>query len=180
MAPKTNAEIEREVLEIRLEREKIELEQAREKNDDFKARRTVLARQREQAQMNARANQERAKELQKVCKHRQGTTPDDLYGEGLGKSCLSVSNIFFGWNYLIQCVWCGLKNQTPHPNLKSRKLLPNETQAQMEARVKQYEVDLAEHRRLLAEAKGNKLPMMRGPQWKFENEDGMEIVPAIR
>lgn len=180
MAPKTKEEMEREILAIQLETAQINLEQAKENNAIFMAKKDNTRRQREQAQMTARATEAKAAQLQKVCKHRQGVAPDDIYGEGTGKSCLTRSNIFFSWNWLIQCVWCGLRNQTPHPSRRSKKLLPGETQEMMQARVKKYEEDLAEHKRLLAEAKGNGLPPMVGPQWKFENEDGMEVVPAIR
>jgi hypothetical protein len=176
---KSNDELQREILEVELETRRLNLERAREDNTSYLERKKMLVRQREQMQLTSQANAKKASALQAFCNHRQGASPDNIY-EGTGPSCLTRSRIFFSGNYLIQCVWCGLKLQRPHPAMKNRKPRPGETAEQRDQRVKKYEADLAYYNKLLAESRGNKLPPMEGPTWEFTDADGIPVMPEPR
>lgn len=179
MAPKSTAELQQEILQVELQTKQLQLERAKEENQLYLDKKKELARQRAQSQMNARVNTQKAKQLQAICLHRQGASPDNIY-EGNGPSCLTRSRIFFSGNYLIQCVFCGLKEQKPHPSLKNKKLQQGETPEKRDERVAKYEADLDRYNKLLAESRSNKLPPMEGPTWEFSDEDGIPFVPEMR
>jgi hypothetical protein len=113
-------------------------------------------------------------------------------GKGVGGSCLSASRIFFTWNWLIQCAWGGMKNQTPHPSRKSskpqqirtvvdgRRVERMETPEEVKARVALYKSDLEYHEKLREDALGTALPPMVGPAWDFQDEDGNPVIPVAR
>jgi hypothetical protein len=152
------------------------------------------ARKRESVQMLARANAEAQTRRELKCKHNAGVKFNNLNGKGVFGSCLTASKIFFSWNWLIQCVWCGLKNQTPHPMRKStkpqevkvkvivngRSLWRMETAEEVKARVALYEKDMERHHALLEDALGSGLTPMEGPQFQFSDSDGMPVIPEVR
>lgn len=177
---RSNEEIQREILETQLETQRINLDRTKKENALYTESEADRQRKRDQAQTNARNKIEQQRQRELNCKHQQGVGPEDVYGEGSGKSCLTASRVFFSWNWVVQCVWCGMCNQTPHPARKNRKLLPGETAEMRDQRVKLYQEDLAEHNRLLAMARGNKLPPMIGPAWEFTDTDGITVVPEAR
>ena len=146
-----------------------------------------LQRKRESVQLLAKSNAEAQARREEKCLHRAGVRFNNLNGPGK-VSCLTLANIFFNWNWLIQCVWCGLKNQTPHPGRKTTKpqqvkvggVRRLETAEEVKARVELYNTDLERHKKLFQEAQGSDLPPMVGPQFQFSDSDGMPVIPAIR
>jgi hypothetical protein len=146
------------------------------------------ARKRESVQMLAKANAEAQAKRELKCKHQAGVRFNNLNGKGVFGSCLTASKIFFSWNWLIQCVWCGMKNQTPHPGRKTTKpqqvkvdgVRRMETAEEVKARVALYEKDMERHQALLEDALGSGLTPMEGPQFQFSDSDGMPVIPAVR
>lgn len=188
MAARTNEDVQREILEIELETKRITLERTKQDNQVYRETEEDRARKRAQAQTNAKMEMEKQRRREQNCRHQQGVGPGDVCGEGSGKSCLTLSRIFFPWNCLVQCVWCGLKNQTPSPGRKNRKpqrIRVNgewrmETADEVKVRIEAYEADLKYHEELVRAAKGNGLPPMMGPTYEFTDQDGMPVVPQIR
>lgn len=176
----SNEDLQRHILEVEYQTKLHLLGQAEAANLNYSETEADRQRKRDQVQFNAKQAAINQDARERACKHHQGVGPDDVNGPGSGKSCLTLSRIFFAWNWLIQCVWCGMKNQTPHPGRKNRKLLEGETAADRDARVKLYQKDLERHKELFEQARANKLPPMLGPSWSFTDEDGVEVVPAIR
>lgn len=176
------------LLDAQLETQLLTLDRTRKENAVYVETEEDRKRKRESTQivMKAAAEGQRAKQLK--CKHNAGVKFNNLNGKGVFGSCLTLANIFFSWNWLIQCVWCGLKNQTPHPMRKTTK--PQqvrdgskwrlETADEVKARIALYEADLEYHNELLEEARGNSLEPMIGPQWQFSDSDGMPVIPQVR
>ena len=176
---RSKEEIERELLEVNLETSRLALERQKEDNQVFVMTREQRARQNAQRQQSLAQDAANRAARQAVCLHRQGGGPDDTL-EGDGKSCLTLSRVFFANNFLIQCNRCDLALQRPHPALKSKKLRDGETAAMRDERIRKYNEDLAHYNRLLAEAKGNKLRPMLGPTFEFSDEDGTPFIPELR
>ena len=176
------------LLDAQLETQLLMLDRQKKENQVYIDTEEDRKRKREQAQFRANAQIKAQAERERKCKHNAGVQYSNLMGKGVGGSCLTASRIFFSWMWLIQCVWCGLKNMTPTPNRKTRKpqeiridgVRRLETTDEVKARIKQYEEDLVLHKALLEEAHGTGLPPMIGPAWDFIDEDGAPVIPAIR
>jgi hypothetical protein len=184
----TIEEKQAKLLDAQLETQLIMLDRQKKENLLYVETEEDKQRKREQAQFTAKANIEAQARRERNCKHQAGVQHSNPTGKGVGGSCLTASRIFFSWNWLIQCVWCGMKNMTPTPTRKNRKLLEVkirgvrrlETAEERDARVKLYEEDLARHKALLEDAQGTGLPPMMGPAWDFTDEDGTPVIPMIR
>ena len=109
------------LLDAQLERELLTLDRTKKESAVYTDTEEDRQRKREQAQMQAKAVIDQQAAREKKCKHQAGVQPGNVMGKGVGGSCLSASRIGFSWMWLIQCVWCGMKNLTPHPGLKSSK-----------------------------------------------------------
>lgn len=170
-------DIQREILEVQLETSKIALQKTKAENQAWLQMEEAhrIANKNRQAHLATVAANREA--LQRVCLHRQGGGPEDTY-EGDGKSCLTLSRVFFSNNFLIQCNRCDLALQRPHPKLKSKKpIFAGETAEQIKARIEKYLEDVTRYEGLIREAKGNKLRPMLGPTWEFADEDGNNFQP---
>jgi hypothetical protein len=177
-----------QLLDAQLETQLLTLDRTRKENAVYVDTEEDRRRKREQAQLKAKQDIAAQAEREKACKHMAGVQASNVMGRGVGGSCLSASRIFFAWNWLIQCVWCGMKNQTPHPSRKSRapkEVKMNgqkrlETAEEVKARIAQYEADLEVHNKLLEDARGTGLPPMVGPAWDFQDADGNPVIPVPR
>lgn len=176
------------LLDAQLETQLLTLDRTKKENLVYIDTEEDRQRKRDQAQQKAKNDiaAQAAREL--GCKHQAGVQASNVHGRGVGGSCLSASRIFFTWNWLIQCVWCGMKNMTPHPARKSRKpqtvkvngMSRLETAEEVKERVTLYEKDLDRHNALKEEALGTGLPPMVGPAWDFQDADGNPVIPAVR
>ena len=176
------------LLDAQLERELLTLDRTKKESRAYTETEEDRQRKRDQAQMQARSLIETQAATEAKCKHHAGVQPGNVMGRGVGGSCLSASRIGFSWMWLIQCVWCHMKNLTPHPSCKSTK--PQrvkvdgawrlETAAEVKERVALYEKDLERHNALKEDALGTGLPPMVGPAWEFQDEDGAPVIPALR
>jgi hypothetical protein len=177
MAPKTNEDLQREILEVQLETAKIALQKTKAENQEWFERTESHKISNQQRQAHLRAVEDNRQAIQRLCLHRQGGGPEDRY-EGDGKSALTISRVFFSNNFLIQCPRCDLDLQRPHPKRKSLKpTFKGETEDQILARVDKYNEDVTRYELLLKEAKSNKLRPMLGPTWEFQDEDGNTFIP---
>ena len=190
---KTSVEkMQERLVEVQLETALLNLDQQRKQNSLYIETEEDRQRKRDQAQVLAKENIAAQQARQKKCKHMAGVQANNLTGRGMGGSCLSASRIFFAWNWLIQCIWCGIKNQTPHPSRKSSKPMEIrervdgrmvtrlETAEEVQARRAQYEADMEVHTKLYEDATGKGLPPMVGPAWDFQDEDGNPMIPVPR
>jgi len=176
------------LLDAQLERELLTLDRTKKESAVYTDTEEDRQRKRDQAQMQAKAVIDQQAAREKKCKHQAGVQPGNVMGKGVGGSCLSASRIGFSWMWLIQCVWCGMKNLTPHPGRKSGKprevkidgVRRLETASEVRARVQQYQEDLERHNELKEDALGTGLPPMVGPAWDFTDEDGSPAIPAMR
>ena len=176
------------LLDAQFEREMLMLDRTKKESAVYKETEEDRKRKREQAQMQAKAVIDDQAKRERKCKHQAGVQPGNVMGKGVGGSCLSASRIGFSWMWLIQCVWCGMKNLTPNPNRKSSKpqevkvdgVLRLETASEVRTRVQQYQEDLERHNELKEDALGTGLPPMVGPAWDFTDEDGSPVIPAMR
>jgi len=176
------------LLDAQLERELLTLDRTKKESLAYTATEEDRQRKRDQAQMKAKSDAEQQKARELKCKHQAGVQAGNVMGRGVGGSCLSASRIFFSWNWLVQCVWCGMRNLTPHPSRKNRQpqqikadgVKRMETAEEVKARIALYESDLERHQRLLEEAKGTGLPPMVGPAWDFQDADGNPVIPVPR
>jgi hypothetical protein len=176
------------LLDAQLERELLTLDRTKKESLQYTETEEDRQRKRDQAQLQARSaiEQQAARELK--CKHMAGVQPGNVMGKGVGGSCLSASRIGFSWMWLIQCVWCGMKNLTPHPGRKSSKaqeikvngVKRLETAGEVRTRVEQYQEHLERHNALREDALGTGLPPMVGPAWDFQDEDGTPVIPVMR
>lgn len=175
--PRTNEDIQREILEVNLETARIGLEKAKAENQAYREvteSHNISNRQRQAHLAQVDANRER---IQRLCLHKQGGGPEDRY-EGDGKSSLTLARVFFSNNFLIQCPRCDLALQRPHAKRKSTKaLFPGETKEQIKDRIALYNEEVTRYEGLLREAKGNKLRPMLGPTWEYQDEDGNVFIP---
>jgi hypothetical protein len=184
----TIEEKQAKLLDAQLETQLLMLDRQKKENRLYVETEEDKKLKREMVQLRAKANIEAQDRRERNCKHQAGVQHSNPMGKGVGGSCLTASRIFFSWNWLIQCVWCGMKNMTPNPNRKNRKLLEVkingrkriETEDERDARVKLYKEDLARHKELLEDAQGTALPPMMGPAWDFTDEDGTPVIPMIR
>jgi hypothetical protein len=176
------------LLDAQLESQLLTLDRTKKESAVYTDTEEDRQRKREQAQMQAKAVIAQQAEREKKCKHQAGVQPGNVMGKGVGGSCLSASRIGFTWMWLIQCVWCGMKNLTPNPGRKSSKpqevkidgVRRLETVSEVRARVLQYQEDLERHNELKEDALGTGLPPMVGPAWDFTDEDGSPVIPAMR
>lgn len=173
-------EMQRQLLDTQIETAQIGLEKAKADNDQYRqtqAQRSSQNKQRQAILAQEAANREA---IQRACLHKQGGGPEDRY-EGDGKSCLTLSRVFFSNNFLIQCNRCDLALQRPHPKRKSpRPLFRGETEAQIEARIALYNEDVTRYEGLLREARGNKLRPMLGPTWEYSDDEGTIFIPEAK
>ena len=109
------------LLDAQLECELLTLDRTKKESAVYTDTEEDRQRKREQAQMQAKAVIDQQAAREKKCKHQAGVQPGNVMGRGVGGSCLSASRIGFSWMWLIQCVWCHMKNLTPHPSRKSTK-----------------------------------------------------------
>ena len=176
------------LLDTQLESELIRLDQTRASSRQYAETEEDRQRKRDQAQMTAKQQIADQAARESRCKHEAGVQAGNVNGHGVGGSCLSASRIFYSWNWLIQCVWCGMKNLTPHPSRKSRKaqmikvdgVKRLETEAEVKARIALYETDMERHKGLLEKAQSTGLPPMVGPAWEFQDGDGNPVIPVPR
>lgn len=173
----SDEDLRRRLLETQVRTAEIGLEQAEQNNETYQQTKQQRATQNKQRQTILATEAARRDALQRDCLHKQGGGPEDRY-EGDGKSCLTLSRVFFSNNFLIQCNRCDLALQRPHPKLKSPKpLYDGETKAKIEARIAQYNEDVKRYEGLIREAKGNKLRPMLGPTWEYVDEEGRAFIP---
>lgn len=178
--PRSLEDLQREIMETQLETARIGLKKAQAENRAWNEREKSHEIANEQRQAHLAQVAATREYLQRNCLHKQGGGPEDRY-EGDGKSCLTISRVFFSNNFLIQCNRCDLALQRPHPKRKSPKpSFPGETQEQIKARIKLYNEDVTRYEGLLREAKGNKLMPMLGPTWEFQDEEGNTFLPEMK
>lgn len=173
-------QLELEILETQAETARINLARAKAENEAYRQQEQShnISNKQRQAHLAQLAAQREA--LQRMCLHKQGGGPEDRY-EGDGKSCLTLSCVFFSNNWLIQCNRCDLALQRPHPKRKSTKpAFEGETQSQIKARIALYIEDVERYEGLLREAKSNKLAPMRSPTFEFSNEEGDLFIPEVK
>jgi hypothetical protein len=176
------------LLDTQLETQLLTLDRTRKENAVYSETEEDRQEKRRRAQLKAAETIQAEDQLQRTCMHQAGVKHNNPRGKGVFGTGLTLSNIFFPWNWLIQCPWCKLKNQTPNPMRKSTK--PQEikdhgkwrleTEKEVRDRVKLYEKDLKRHTELLIEAQGSPLEPMVGPQFQFSDSDGMPVIPQIR
>jgi hypothetical protein len=167
-AVRSNADLEREILEVELETKRLLLGKAKKENSEFhenEERRKAHNRQRMAELAEARRNHEA---VVKNCRHKSGGEPDDvLKGGGIGSfSIISRAIMPDGISILLQCPRCRMKMYPPTEKLKQENK-------------QQYLEDLALYNQLLEKSKddGIRHSQSRGPTFMFKNENGVPVVP---
>lgn len=187
MAEKTVDQMQKELLETQLETARIGLEKTREENSDYKRRKQVAARTNENRQRQFQSDRANLRNLQRsVCQHMAGGDAEGSPLEGGGKFAFCVLHVTImpdGVTQLIQCPRCRLM-------LYGRKLTLKE-EAKLKAAAEKAGEDINNPAWLKwddyewfkelsdlfkREGLGRK-SISRGPTFKFENLQGVPIIP---
>jgi hypothetical protein len=182
-AEQVKAELDAILLEtanVNLEQAKMKLEQTRDEVDQWKATRDQRARTNAQRQSQLRVDCEEVARTARICTHRQGGSPGNIYG-GKGQSALNIALLPDAHTQLITCVICRLRVFSPNERDMAKNPRPGESREQAAARVAKYHADRKTFDELLEHA-ADKLtpeaaaPMHCGKTFTFMDGDGREVL----
>lgn len=158
----TIEEMELATRRIALQTAMLQLDEVEEANRKRIEKREAVRRFNEQLQQDVVAEQRGLERGQKVCRHRSGGFPSNIF-RGNREPCVFRTRMLDGYTYLIQCLRCRLKVFTPHPSLERKD--PKEYAKQQKLYEKMWE--LSEERAM---------DEIRTPSFSFR-KNGVEFVP---
>lgn len=158
----TIEEMELATKRIALQSAMLQLDEVEEANRKRIDKRNAVARFNKQLQEDVRAEQHALEAGQKICRHRSGGFPTNVF-RGDGKPTVFRTRMPDGYTYLLQCLRCRFKMYTPHPALEQKD--KKEYMRQMEVYERMWE--LCEERAM---------DEIRTPSFTWRRK-GVEFVP---
>jgi hypothetical protein len=160
--PLSIEEMELATRHIALQTAMLQMDEVEEANRKRIEKRAAVARFNKQLQEDVRAEQAALESGQKICRHRSGGFPNNIY-RGNKEPTVFRTRMPDGYTYFIQCIRCRFKMYTPHPKLEDKN--PKEYARQMEIYERMWE--LCEERAL---------DEIRTPSFTWRKH-GVEFVP---
>lgn len=165
---------------ILLEKEELELEEVRETTAQRKAQKAQKAQKHKMSQQTLAVARNDARNLANACRHRQGGENGNIY-KGKGPTSLKVEKMPDGFTVVVHCLNCPLWVTNPIPSDASKKMKPDETAKERDARLVKYAADKAQFDELYRISQDRVLtntaaqPLECGTTFKVINEEGMQI-----
>jgi hypothetical protein len=141
----------------------LNLDDAEDANRKRLEKKERVKRYNEQLQADVLAEQEGIKRGQRICRHKQGGFPKNIFKGDSTSPAVFKTLLPDGFTYFIQCIRCRLKAYTPHPALEERD--PKEYAKQKALYDKMFE---------LSEEHG--LDEIQTPNFRFRKR-GVEFIP---